>query len=327
MIYSLTNMRNIYLCTLSILLGIASAMATEREVSIPTSWGTIYGTLATPTEGSDTAVVIIAGSGPTDRNGNSGLNLNTYAYKMLSEDLVAEGLAVLRYDKRAIGLSHYPTEDIPNVLFDDYVDDAKVCVEFLRAEGYSRIILLGHSEGGLISLLVATAEDIEVDGIVLLSAAGFPMDEILRWQLSEQLMPTHIGLMVTANNLILKLKSGERIAQESIPKELLSLFHPNVQPFIINQMNYDPREVAARCSKPMLIVAGGRDIQVTVANGEALHQAQPKATYVIFENMSHVMKDSLTTDRIEQIVSVYTNSQLPLTEGLSSTIAQFINNI
>lgn len=296
-------------------------------MQITAPWGNIAATLATPEGGSDTAVLIIAGSGPTDRNGNSGLNLNTFTYKMLADGLTAEGIAVMRYDKRAIGLSHYPAEEVPNLLFDDFVDDAALCAEYLRARGYSRIILAGHSEGGAIALLVATERSVAIDGIVLLSAAAFPMDEILRWQLAEQLMPSHIGLMVTANNLIIRLKRGERIAEESIPKELLALFHPRVQPFITSSMQHDPREVAARCTQPMLIISGGRDIQVTTANGEALHAAQPHAEHVVFQDMSHVLKDAASADRVEQLVSVYTNSQLPLTEGLIATIAQFINNI
>ncbi|MBQ8366540.1 MAG: alpha/beta fold hydrolase [Alistipes sp.] len=320
-------MKRLYLSVISILCFVVASFAAEEEVQITAPWGNIAATLATPEGGSDTAVLIIAGSGPTDRNGNSGLNLNTFAYKMLADGLAAEGLAVMRYDKRAIGLSHYPAEEVPNLLFDDFVDDAALCAEYLRARGYSRIILAGHSEGGAIALLVATERSVAIDGIVLLSAAAFPMDEILRWQLSEQLMPSHIGLMVTANNLIIRLKRGERIAEESIPKELLALFHPRVQPFITSSMQHDPREVAARCTQPMLIISGGRDIQVTTANGEALYAAQPRAEHVVFQNMSHVLKDAASADRVEQLVSVYTNSQLPLTEGLTSTIAQFINNI
>lgn len=320
-------MKRLYLSAILILCSALGCYAAEEEVEIAASWGTISATLATPEGGSDTAILIIAGSGPTDRNGNSSMNLNTYTYKMLSDGLTAEGFAVMRYDKRAIGLSHYPTEEIPNLLFDDFVDDAALCAEYLRTRGFSRIILAGHSEGGEIALLVATERDVTIDGIVLLAAAGFPMDEILRWQLTEQLMPAHIGLLVTANNLILRLKHGEYIAEESIPKELLSLFHPRVQPFIISCMRHDPREIAARCTQPMLIISGGRDIQVTVANGEALLAAQPYAEHVTFEAMSHVLKDAATTDRMEQLVSVYTNTQLPLTEGLTSRIAQFINNI
>lgn len=320
-------MKRIFLSAIFILCTLWRCYATEEEVQIPTPWGELSATLATPTGASDTAVLIIAGSGPTDRNGNSGLNLNTYAYKMLSDGLTAEGFAVLRYDKRAIGLSHYPAEEVPNLLFDDFVDDAALCVSYLRSRGYSRVILVGHSEGGAVAMLVAANGDIAIDGIVLLSAAGYPLDEILRWQLTEQLMPAHLGLLITANNLILKLKRGEYIAEDSIPNELLSLFHPRVQPFIISSMRHDPREVAARCTQPMLIVSGGRDIQVTVANGEALHAAQPRAEHVTFEAMSHVLKDATTTDRVEQLVSVYTNAQLPLTEGLTSRIVQFINNI
>ena len=77
----------------------------------------------------------------------------------------------------------------------------------------------------------------------------------------------------------------------------------------------------------MLVVCGGNDIQVSPDNGEVIAKAAPNAQLVVFENMTHVMKDWASEDRLEQVVNVYVNSQLPLTEGLTSTISQFIANI
>ncbi|MBO7186256.1 MAG: alpha/beta fold hydrolase [Alistipes sp.] len=312
---------------MALLCCIHATHAASRELTISRPWGTISATLDTPTEGSNTAVIIIAGSGPTDRYGNSGLGLNTYCYKMLAEELVAQGVAVLRYDKRGIGLSHTAAEDVPNLILDDYVDDARACVDHLRTEGFERVILVGHSEGGLIALIVATQGEGVTDGVVALCAPGYAMDTILMRQLSAQLIPSHMGLMACSTSIIQRLKRGESVAEEEIPQELISLFHPIVQPFLINNMQYDPAEVITRCTAPVLIITGGRDIQVSVDNGTRLNESYPAAQHITFENMTHVLKDASTSDRIEQMMSIYTNSTLPLTEQLAPTIASFINNI
>lgn len=303
------------------------ARAEQREVEIPTSWGKLSATLAQPAEGSDTAVLIVAGSGPTDRNGNSQMSLTTYCYKMLSDALVERGIAVLRYDKRGVGLSRAPQEAIASVVIGDFVDDAQVCVDYLHGAGYRKIVVVGHSEGGDIAMQLALREGVKLDGLVLLCAAGYSMDTILMRQLSAQLVPTHLGLMATATKIIQRLKRGEDVAAEEVPKELVSLFHPSVQPFVRSCMANDPQRMAAQIELPMLILTGGRDIQVTPDNGESLMRVAKRGRWVNFENMSHVLKDATTNDRIEQLVSVYTNSQLPLSEGLVAEILTFINQL
>ena len=231
---------------------------------------------------------------------------------------------MLRYDKRGVGQSAMAPEGYADVIFDDFVDDAARCVAFLRDRGFERVVVAGHSEGGLIALELASREGSGVDGLVLLATAGYGIDKILLRQLSAQLMPTYIGLMLRATDIINTLKRGERVAQEQIPQELISLFHPNVQSFLISQMQDDPCELAGRCGSPMLIISGGRDIQVAVDNGEALLSAAPHAQHILFERMSHVLKDSASEERMEQFVEVYTNPSLPLTEGLVDSIAEFL---
>ncbi|MBR2429817.1 MAG: alpha/beta fold hydrolase [Alistipes sp.] len=321
-------MRHIFTTLALIIISTVAVRSAEQEVQIPCSWGNIAATLATPdTAACDTAAIIIAGSGPTDRNGNSGLNLNTYAYKMLSDELIAEGIATLRYDKRAIGGSYYPAEEVPNVIFDDFVADARDCISYLKTLGYKRIVIIGHSEGGDIALHLALDNDDTVVGIVLLSAAGYPVDRVLCRQLAQQLVPANIALYMQAEKIIRRIKGGEQVPIEEIPAELLSLFHPSVQPYLISWMDHDPAELMAQSTTPTLIISGGHDIQVLVSDAERLAEAGTNATHVSFPNMSHVLKDCDTTDRIAQLMSVYTNAQHPLTEGLSSTIANFINNL
>lgn len=314
------------LCGVFMSLGL-TVSAQQREVVVECEWGNISATIDMPEEGSNTAVLIVAGSGPTDRNGNSGAGLNTYSYKMLGETLAHSGYAVMRYDKRGIGGSPIPAEDVPNLVFEDYIDDARVCAKFLRTEGFERVIVAGHSEGGLIALRLAAEEACCLDGVVLLCAPGYNMAEILNFQLSQQLVPAYMGLMVKSTAIINSLKAGRMVAQEDIPAELMSLFHPTVQPFIISNMRYEPTELAAKCRVPMLIVSGGRDIQVSVSNGERLHGANPAAEHRIFENMTHVLKDADTSDRMMQVMSIYTNANLAITEALAPAIVEFINNI
>lgn len=313
------------LCGLFMLLAMTLS-AQQREVVVECEWGTISATIDIPVKGSDTAVLIVAGSGPTDRNGNSAAGLNTFCYKMLGEALAESGYAVMRYDKRAIGGSPIPAEDVPNLVFEDFIADARTCVEFLRAEGFERVIVAGHSEGGLIALQLAT-EECCLDGVVLLCAPGYNMAEILNFQLSQQLVPAYMGLMIKSRQIIDRLKAGEMVAMEDIPAELMSLFHPTVQPFLISNMQYEPVELAAKCRVPMLIVTGGRDVQVSVSNGKRLHEANPTAQHRTFENMTHVLKDADTSDRVMQVMSIYTNANLALTEELAPAIVEFINNI
>lgn len=318
-------MKRIFLIASVLVMSSVLSFAAQEEVAISCSWGDIAATLATPSGGSDVAVLVIAGSGPTDRNGNSGLNLNTYAYKMLSDALVEAGYAVLRYDKRGVAGSQIPAEEVPRLLYDDYVEDAERCVAWLRERGYKSIFLAGHSEGG--SIAIEVAQRGEVAGLVLLATPGYPMDKVLLWQLSQQLVLAHMGLFISAERIIRTLKSGGEVAEESIPKELVSLFHPVVQPFIRSSMQRDPCALMTACDEPALIITGGRDIQVTVDNGEKLLEAARNGSHITFENMSHVLKDASSSDRVEQLLSVYTNSQQPLTEGLVPAIVEFMNNV
>ena len=317
----------IILCVMIAVCVANSVMAQSRDVAVECAWGKIGATIDMSADGGKTAVLVIAGSGPTDRYGNSGMGLNTYCYKMLGEALAEGGHAVMRYDKRGVGLSPIPAEDVPNLVFEDYIADARMCVEYLRADGYERVIVAGHSEGGLIALALAADEMADVDGVVLLCAPGYNMAEILNYQLSQQLVPAYMGLMVKSRAIISTLKGGDMVAEEDIPAELMSLFHPTVQPFIISNMRYEPSELAAKCKVPMLIVSGGRDVQVSVSNGKRLKEANPDAEHVIFENMTHVLKDADTSDRVAQLMGVYTNANLPISEGLAQKVLEFINSI
>ena len=313
------------LCTLVAVLP-CKAMAGEQDVVVRSAWGSIAATLASATAPSDTAVLIVAGSGPTDRDGNSGLGLTSYTYKYLSDALMERGFDVLRYDKRGVGQSRVNAMAVADVRFGDFVDDAVSCVGHLRAMGYERVVVAGHSEGALIALEMAQRDDVTIDGVVLLCGPGYTLDVILKRQLAAQLIPAKIGLMFASLRIISSLDRGEMVSLKDIPAELITIFHPSSQPFIISMMECDPQQLAKQCEVPMLVVSGGRDIQVTEDNGERL-AAAASAEHIVLADMCHVLKACNTTDRMEQLMTVYSDAKLPLADGLVDAIEQFVNTL
>ncbi len=149
----------------------APLSAAEREVRLERDFGTLFGTLRTPEGGNRTAALLIAGSGPTDRNSNSVMGLYTDSFVYLARALEKAGIASLRYDKRGIGASRYDDpEKIQEISFDDYIGDAAAWVAWLHEEGFDKVVLIGHSEGALIAFCAAA-------GSVPMCAAGKPTNK------------------------------------------------------------------------------------------------------------------------------------------------------
>lgn len=303
------------------------ARAAEQEVTLRRDFGTLVGTLLTPDTGSETVALIIAGSGPTDRNGNSPMGVGANSYRYLAEALRDAGIASLRYDKRAIGLSKYddPTQ-IAEVTLEDFIGDAVALAEELSNRGFRKIVLMGHSEGALIALRAAQQSE-RVSALVTLAGAGYPFDEILELQLAAQLVPGHMELLAEAKQIMTSLKKGERVEMNYHSPQLRTLFNPAVQPFIISTLRYDPRKEIRNVQVPVLIVNGDNDLQVTADNAEALASAQPRARKAIIPGMTHVLKKSDAQTVAEQWQSVYADPSIPLDEELVRTVVAFVREI
>ena len=132
------------------------AIATATELKTPT--GTLHGTLLAPESKKPVPVVlIISGSGPTDRDGNSAiLPGKNDSLKMLAEGLAAKGIASLRYDKRGIGESAGAMTAEKDLRFETYIDDAAAWAAKLKKDPrFSRVVIAGHSEGSLIGMVAA----------------------------------------------------------------------------------------------------------------------------------------------------------------------------
>jgi pimeloyl-ACP methyl ester carboxylesterase len=262
------------------------AMAQSDTVSLQTAHGILFGTLLQPeTPGMHPLAVIIAGSGPTDRDGNSGaLPGKNNSLKMLAEALAERGIASLRYDKRGIAESRAAMGLERDLRFDQYADDAAGWVTQYRGDPrFSTITIVGHSEGSLLGMLAARAA--HADGYVSIAGAGRSAPQVLREQLAHNLQP---DLLAQAEAIMQSLEAGTLV--DTVPKPLWALFRPSVQPYLASWFRHDPAREIAELTMPVLVVQGTTDLQVTVADATRLAKAQPRAKLVVLEGMNHVLK-------------------------------------
>lgn len=282
--------------------------------------GPLKGTLLTPNSKPTAAVLIVPGSGPTDRDGNNPLGVNASPYRLLAEGLAAKGFATLRIDKRGMFASALAVEDANAVTITDYVDDIRSWVKVLKRHMHTSCIwILGHSEGGLVAL--ASAQEEGVCGVVLIATPGRPMGEVLRKQLHAN--PENEMILEQALPIINALEHRRRVDITDIPPALQNLFNPAVQGFLINAFSYDPGHLISTIFKPVLLLQGQRDLQVNETDARLLQAANPRASLVILPNMNHILKEITSDDRLVNIAS-YSEPTRPLAPGLIDSIAHFL---
>jgi uncharacterized protein len=290
------------------------ARATESDYQLQTATGTIDGTIDVVT-GKSPVVLIVAGSGPTDRNGNSPLGIAPDSYKLLASDLEHRNVASLRYDKRGVGASRAAGPSEWNLRFDTYIDDAAAWIRKLRADGrFTRIVVAGHSEGSLIGMVAV--QQAPADAFVSLEGAGRPIATVLREQLKPKL-PAQ--LYAQADAIITSLQVGKTVA--TVPSELDELFRPSVQPYLISWFKYDPAVEIAKLHIPVTIVQGTADVQVSMVDAEALHRADPSSKLVVVQGMNHVLKYAPDTSTEAAILEGYQDSSLPVDPEVVDAVA------
>jgi pimeloyl-ACP methyl ester carboxylesterase len=298
------------------LVSAAPAVSTEIKAG---SKDVLAGTLLRPAGATRAAMVIIPGSGPTDRDGNNPAGIKAASYRKLAEALVERGIATVRIDKR--GMFGSAAAGNPNaVTFADYDADIRSWVEVTRmATGQKCVWIAGHSEGGLLAMRAAAGP--HVCGVVLLAAPGEKLGNTIRKQLRAN--PANAPLLAVAEQALGELEAGRKVPIEGMhPALAQSLFNPAIQDFLIELLDQDPPALAAAVRQPMLIVQGGHDVQVGVANGDVLKKAAPKAAFVLFPAMSHVLTDA-PLDRAQNLAT-YADTDRPLTPGLADRIAAFV---
>ncbi|MCD5974731.1 alpha/beta hydrolase [Pseudomonas phytophila] len=305
---------------LPLLTGLAHAATPsvlQRPIVLQTATGELSGTLLLPKSTSPVPVVlIIAGSGPTDRDGNNPDGGRNDSMKLLARTLARHNIASVRYDKRGVAASKAATPDERNLSIEAYVADAEAWGQKLKTDPrLGQLILLGHSEGALVASLAA--EKAGAAAVISVAGTGRPVDEVLREQLQERLPPP---LLLRSNQLIDEIKAGK--TDNDVPDELEVVFRPSVQPYLISLFRQAPAAAFGKLKVPALIIQGRNDIQVGVGDAELLKQAKPDAELALIEGMNHVLR--IVPNDIKQQLESYKNPQLPLASELSTRILRFI---
>jgi uncharacterized protein len=305
---------------LSLVLAAALTLSdpTATPVQVDSPLAPLHGTLLTPEGGTRAAAVIIAGSGPTDRDGNSPLGVSAGSYRLLAEGLAEHGVATVRYDKRGAGESVAALGNEADLRFEHMVDDALAFAAEARARtGQDCVWLIGHSEGTGIAQMAAARSPDGICGLVLLAGMGRRPRAILEEQLGPQLPEP---LKTQTFDALARLEAGELVADT--PPALAALLRPSVQPFLISLLALDPAALISAYEGPVFIGQGATDIQTTVEDARALKAARPEATLVIWDGVNHLLKVA-PAERMANIAT-YSNPRLPLADGVVEDVAGFI---
>ncbi|WP_439814033.1 alpha/beta hydrolase [Zavarzinia sp. CC-PAN008] len=295
----------------------------HRELTAPGPQGPLKGTLVQQDgDPRSPIVLILPGSGPTDRDGNNALGVQGGPYRVLAEALGNQGIGTVRIDKRGMFGSAAAVADANAVTIDDYVADTQAWVNVITQTLDRRCVwLLGHSEGGLIAL-AAAARVTPLCGLILVAAPGQRMGDVLRAQLRAN--PANAPVLDDALAAIARLEAGGRVDVAALHPGLKVLFDPQVQGFLISAFAQDPTALAAAVDKPMLILQGEADLQVSVADARALAAAQPAASLVLLPDVNHVLRAVPPGDARANLAS-YADPTWPLAPSVVGAIAQFID--
>ena len=303
---------------LSILLSLIYIGAFAQEKNYGTTLVSIdqeiQGTLLSPKKQNNAPLaILIAGSGPTDRDGNQA-HLKNNSLKYLAEGLAEKEISVFRYDKRIIAQMNKGTVQEDKLTFEDGVNDALLVVNYFKKK-YKNIIIIGHSEGALIGILAA--QKTPVSKLISISGAGSNSATLIE----EQIKKNAPQLKEESQRILNLLKKGEQV--ENISPYLAPVFRKSVQPYLISWFKYDPTKEIAKMKIPVFIIQGTNDLQVEKKEAQLLKEAQPKAQLLFVEGMNHILKEVKT---IEENQQSYLNPDIPTSPKLIEAIAQFIKN-
>jgi uncharacterized protein len=290
--------------------------AAEETMTVKNDFGTIEGTLLVPEAcGSVPVVLIIPGSGPSTRDGGE-----PKMYRLLAQALAERGIASLRYDKAGVGRSRNAAPPMSEYVFERGADDAAKLVAALHDDArFSRVMVAGHSEGSELGILVASRA--KVDAFVSIAGAGRPIGIVLREQLARNIADEE--LLAKANVIIAALERGENVAASDVPQELMPLFAPSLQPYMISWMKHDPaKDLAAASIARVLVVQGTTDIQVTTGDAELLAAARSDAELVLVEGMNHTLKAATGKTPAAQ-KAAYEDGSLPLVPAFVDAVSAF----
>lgn len=305
--------RSLAILAILILTTAAQFLHAQREIQILSGDITLYGTLLEPDRETENAILIISGSGNTDRDGNTLPIYKNDAIKILAKELTALGYATLRYDKRGVGRSINDLIGAETLRFEQYVNDAANWITYLD-EHYDNVTVIGHSQGALVGMMAIQLAP--ADRFVSLAGLAEDAYTTVRRQLSSQ--PQFIT--DAAYPILDSLRNG--VTVDSVPPLLLSLFDPRIQDYFISFMRYDPMEEITQLRIPALVIQGTTDLQITVDEARALSEKAIFVRLEIIDSMNHVLRE-VSSDQSANMAT-YSNADLPLHPKLVPAIASFL---
>lgn len=315
-------MKHLVIVAATLLTAALPLHAAEKAISTTNGAVHLGGVLDTADAKNAPVVLIIPGSGPTDRDGNNALGGKAQPYKLLATALNARGITVARIDKRGMFGSVNPGTDPNDVTLGLYAGDVSAWVETLRKETHSPCVwLLGHSEGSQIAE-VAAIHTPHLCGLVLASAAGQPLDVVLRNQLHARLTDSpQANYLPALDSAIDELKRGQHFDSSALPPFAQKLFRANVQNFLIDVFSHDPVAELSKSHGPVLVIEGSHDHQIDPSDGERLKAARPDVQAIVIEGMGHNWKDS-PADAASDMTRG--NPDLPVAQGFVDAVANFV---
>lgn len=297
------------------------AGVTEAPYAFTSGALTLSGTLALPAaRGPVPVALIVAGSGPTDRNGNQGQGLRTNTYAQLAWGLAGRGIASLRYDKRVLPGTKGPV-DVTALTLDDFAADLSAAAAALAQDRrFSKVIVIGHSEGASLAVR-AVVRGLAPAGIVLIAGVGRPFQAVIHEQLRRQLDSATLVLFDSALARYLRNEpTGD------VPGPLLTLLAPVNRTYMRSLAALDPVAELKSVTVPTLIMQGVADVQVRVVDAELLHQARPDAQLVMLPQTNHVLKHVADTLLGAQLAA-YRDPTVPIVPDAVTRIADWIEGL
>lgn len=289
----------------------------ENELTINSDKSTLNGTLLTVNSKSKTPlVIIIPGSGPTDRNGNS-FTTNNNSLKFLAKALAEKNISSYRYDKSVVSNKKEETNKVDSLRFEHLINETKAVLQYFKNENkFSNVIVAGHSQGSLVGM-IASANN--ADAFISLAGAGRTIDKIILEQIAKQAP----NLEDETSRILEKLKKGKTVNEYNIM--LSALFNKSVQPFLVSWIKYNPIIEIEKLKIPVLIVNGSNDIQISIKDAELLHKSAKNSKLEVIEHMNHIFKE-IKGDLSENMKS-YNNPELPIMTDFSNIITTFVNDL
>jgi uncharacterized protein len=303
---------------------IALAAPVETEIEAPGPNGPLKGLMLSPGKSAAPVVLIIPGSGPVDRDGNSLHGLNTDTYKLLAQGLADRDIASVRVDKRGFMSSGTAIPNSNNVTIADYATDVHSwAAVILKQAGGKCIWVLGHGEGGLVGMVAAKDKPPDICGLLLVATAGRPFASLIKDQLRSN--PANAAIQDEAFHDLDELAAGRKVDVSNTRPEITAIFPPAVQGFLIDLFSYDPPKVLASYKGPVLILQGEHDVEIGIDDARLLAAADPQAKLVVLPNVNHVLK-TVNSENRNYNLKTYFDPKLPIAPGVIEALSEFIGS-